>query len=246
MLTNKVAIITGGARGIGREIALSFINHGASIYYIDVHPGDSEDEYRRLAEKHGGFAKFRKGDITDEEGINAVNKEILAENDSIDILVNNAGITRDNLMFRMSAKEWLDVISINLTGAFYMSKPIARSMVRKRKGSIINIASIVGIIGNGGQTNYSASKAGLIGFTKSLAREIALKNVRVNAVAPGFIHTHMTEQLTEEQKNALKSAIPMGRIGTAEEVAKAALFLASDLSSYLTGQVLQVTGGLGM
>ncbi|HKJ86633.1 MAG TPA: SDR family oxidoreductase, partial [Spirochaetia bacterium] len=164
----------------------------------------------------------------------------------LDTLVNNAGITRDNLLFRMTAKEWNDVISVNLTSAFLTSKLVVRQMAKQRSGSVINVASIVGIIGNAGQVNYSASKAGMIGLTKSMAREVAARNVRINAVAPGFINTKMTQSLNEEQQNALKTQIPMGRIGEPEEVAKAIVFLASDLASYLTGQVIHVTGGLGM
>ena len=246
LLKGKRALITGGSRGIGREITLLFLRHGASVYYIDLNPGDSLEEYRAIASEHGSEAIYKEGNVADEETITALLLEILQESNGIDVLVNNAGITRDNLLFRMSAREWQDVLNINLNSVFYISKVIGRQMTKNRSGSIVNLASIVGIIGNGGQTNYSASKAGLIGFTKSMAREVAKRNVRINAVAPGFINTHMTQRLTEEQKEALCQNIPMNRIGDPEEVAKAILFLASDLSSYITGHVLHVTGGLGM
>ncbi len=246
LLEGKKAIVTGGSRGIGREIVLAFLREGASVWYIDLAEGDSLAEYQTLAKEHGQTATFKEGNVADEESVSAVIGEIIKEADTVDILVNNAGITRDNLLFRMSGKEWNDVLSVNLSSAFYTSKIVLRQMAKQRTGSVINIASIVGIIGNAGQVNYSASKAGMIGLTKSSAKEVASRNVRVNAVAPGFINTHMTQELNEEQQNALKVHIPMGRIGEPAEVAKACVFLASDLASYLTGQVIHVTGGLGM
>ena len=246
LLKGKKALVTGGSRGIGREMVLAYLNEGASVWYIDLNPGDSQEEYAELAAKNGAVAVYKEGNVADEETITRVVEEILEESGGIDILINNAGITRDGLMFRMSSEDWQNVININLTSAFYISKVIARAMIKQRSGSIINVASIVGIIGNGGQTNYSASKAGLIGFTKSLAREVAGRNVRCNAIAPGFIKTKMTDKLTEDQKKALADQIPMGRIGEPEEVAKVCVFLASDLASYLTGQVIHITGGLGM
>ena len=246
LLEGKKAIVTGGSRGIGREIVLAFLREGASVWYIDLAEGDSLAEYQTLAKEHGQTATFKEGNVADEESVSAVIGEIIKEADTVDILVNNAGITRDNLLFRMSGKEWNDVLSVNLSSAFYTSKIVLRQMAKQRTGSVINIASIVGIIGNAGQVNYSASKAGMIGLTKSSAKEVASRNVRVNAVAPGFINTHMTQELNEEQQNALKVHIPMGRIGEPDDVAKACVFLASDLASYLTGQVIHVTGGLGM
>ena len=246
LLEGKKALVTGGSRGIGREIVLAFLKEGASAWYVDLAEGDSLAEYTEIASANGAKVSFRECNVADEESVGTAIGEILSESDGLDILVNNAGITRDNLLFRMSAQEWNDVLSVNLTSAFLISKLVLRQMARQRSGSVINVASIVGIIGNGGQTNYSASKAGLIGFTKSSSREVAPRNVRVNAVAPGFINTKMTEALNEEQQNALKQQIPMGRIGEPEEVAKVVLFLASDLASYLTGQVIQITGGLGM
>jgi 3-oxoacyl-[acyl-carrier protein] reductase len=247
LVQGKIFLFTGGAQGIGREMVLIFLRNGASVWYIDLQQGDSLAEYQEIAKKNGAQAVFRQGNVADEEGITAVAKEILKESGGIDILVNNAGITRDGLSFRMSAKDWNDVITINLTSAFYLSKVVVQDMfMKKRPGSVVNVASIVGVIGNGGQVNYSASKAGLIGFTKSLAREVASRNIRVNAIAPGFIQTKMTDKLNDEQRKALSAQIPMGRLGQPEDVAKAALFLACDLSSYITGHVVHVTGGLGM
>jgi len=246
MLQGQTALVTGGSRGIGREIVLKLLHNGASVYYIDLNPGESLDEYKSLADQHGANVVYKEGNVADESTITAVVEEILAESGGMDILVNNAGITRDGLIFRMSSKDWNDVLSINLNSAFYVSKVVANHMIKRRSGAIINIASIVGVIGNAGQTNYSASKAGMIGLTKSLAREVAGRNVRVNAVAPGFIDTVMTQKLNEDQRKALAQQIPMGRIGSPEEVAKVVLFLASDLSSYLTGQVIHITGGMGM
>lgn len=246
LLKGKRALVTGGSRGIGRDIVLAFLREGASVWYVDLAEGDSLEEYESVAKEHGGTASFREANVADEQSVTAAIEEILKEAEGLDVLVNNAGITRDNLLFRMSAKEWNDVLSVNLTSAFFTSRLVVRQMAKQRSGSVINVASIVGIIGNGGQANYSASKAGMIGLTKSMAREVAARNVRINAVAPGFINTKMTEALNEEQQNALKSQIPMGRIGEPEEVAKVIVFLASDLASYLTGQVIHITGGLGM
>jgi 3-oxoacyl-[acyl-carrier protein] reductase len=246
LLKGKKALITGGSRGIGREIVLAFLREGASVWYVDLAEGESLAEYQAIANEHGATATFREANVADEESVSAAIEAIQSESGGLDTLVNNAGITRDNLLFRMSAKEWNDVISVNLTSAFFTSKLVVRQMAKQRSGSVINVASIVGIIGNAGQVNYSASKAGMIGLTKSMAREVAARNVRINAVAPGFINTKMTQSLNEEQQNALKTQIPMGRIGEPEEVAKVIVFLASDLASYLTGQVIHVTGGLGM
>jgi 3-oxoacyl-[acyl-carrier protein] reductase len=246
LLKGKKALVTGGSRGIGREIVLAFLHNGASVYYIDLAEGDSLAEYQEIARSTGATVAFREGNVADEEQITAAVEGILRDSDGLDILVNNAGITRDGLIFRMSAKDWSDVLTVNLTSAFYISKVVSRDMIKRRTGSIVNVASIVGVIGNGGQTNYSASKAGLIGFTKSLAREVAGRSVRVNAVAPGFINTKMTQALNDEQRKQLTAQIPLGRIGEPSEVASVIVFLASELSSYVTGQVVQITGGMGM
>ena len=185
-------------------------------------------------------------DVADEAAVNAAVEAIVAEAGAVDALVNNAGVTRDGLVFRMSLDDWDTVLRTNLTSAFLVCRAVARHMIKRRSGSIVNVSSVVGIIGNGGQTNYSASKAGLIGFTKSLAREVGSRGVRVNALAPGFIETSMTEKIPVEAKEKMKSGIPLGRTGTAEDVAQAALFLCSDMSTYVTGEILQVDGGMGM
>jgi 3-oxoacyl-[acyl-carrier protein] reductase len=246
LLEGKKTLITGGARGIGQEIVEAFLREGASVWYIDLQQGDTYGGYKAMAEKTGATVVFKEGNVADEEGITAVVEEIVKESGGIDVLVNNAGITRDGLVFRMSGKDWNDVLSINLSSAFYISKALSKHMIKARTGSIINISSIVGVMGNAGQVNYSASKAGMIGLTKSLAREVGGRGVRVNAVAPGFIKTAMTDKLNDKQKEALMSQIPLGRLGEAAEVAKVVLFLASDLASYVTGQVVHITGGLGM
>jgi len=246
LLEGKKALVTGGARGIGKEIVLAFLNEGATVYFIDLNPSEFMDEYERTAKERGVKVFFKQGNVADEDDITGIVEDIIKESGEIDILVNNAGITRDGLIFRMSGKDWNDVLSINLSSAFYISKVVSRQMVKKRSGSIINVSSIVGVIGNAGQCNYSASKAGLIGLTKSLAREVGSRGIRVNAVAPGFIKTKMTEKLSDQQKESLKAQIPMGRLGEPKEVASVVLFLASEMSSYVTGQVLQITGGMGM
>ena len=246
LLKGKIAVVTGGSRGIGKEIVLAFLNQGATIYYLDLQQGDSLEEYQKIAAQHSAQAFFKEANVADEDRVAVVIDEIVKEAGAIDILVNNAGITRDGLIFRMKTEDWKSVLDVNLSSAFYCSRAASRHMIKQKGGSIINVASIVGVIGNAGQTNYSASKAGLIGLTKSLAREVASRGVRVNAVAPGFIVTPMTDKLNEEQKSALYGQIPMGRLGDPEEVAKVILFLASDLSSYVTGEVLKITGGLGM
>ncbi|MFW5785742.1 MAG: 3-oxoacyl-[acyl-carrier-protein] reductase [bacterium] len=246
LLQGQKALVTGGSRGIGRGIVTRLLREGATVYYIASKAGEFLDEYQKIAKEHGVEVFFKEGNVADEETITATVQEILEESGGIDILVNNAGITRDGLIFRMSEKDWNDVISVNLTGAFHTCRAVSRSMIKRRSGSIVNITSIVGLVGNGGQTNYSASKAGLIGLTKSLARETASRNVRVNAIAPGYIQTDMTESLNENQRESLIAQIPMARIGTPDEVARVVVFLASDLGAYVTGQVVHVTGGLGM
>lgn len=246
LLEGKKALITGGARGIGKEIVELFLMEGAAVYFVDLNESDFMEGYQNLAAESGTSISGKLCNVADEEQVNSTVNEIVEESGGIDILVNNAGITRDGLIFRMPLQNWADVITINLTSAFLVSKALSRSLIKQRGGSVINVSSVVGVHGNAGQVNYSASKAGLIGLTKSFAQEVAGRNVRVNAVAPGFIKTPMTDKLTEDQKEKLQARIPMVRLGQPEEVAKVVLFLASDLASYVTGQVILIDGGLGM
>jgi len=246
-LENKISIITGGAAGIGKKIAECFLAEGSIVYMIDIDSGTGQRTLSGLETIYGkGRVFFEKASVTDEKSIEEKFGEIAGKNSGIDILVNNAGITADNLILRMSIEDWKKVIDINLTGAFICSKHALRHMVKKRSGRIINISSIVGVRGNAGQCNYSASKAGLIGLTKSLAREVASRNINVNAIAPGYIDTEMTRKLDEKIKENLVSAIPSARLGSTEDVAKAAVFLAGPDSAYITGTVLSLDGGMGI
>jgi 3-oxoacyl-[acyl-carrier protein] reductase len=244
MVEGKVVVVTGGSRGIGREIVEMFLRNNAIVHYMSRNAGDSLQYFRDTIA--GADVTFHSLDVSDEGAVTAVFSEIIALRGAIDVLVNNAGITKDGLMMRMSATDWQNVIDINLTGSFLCSRAVARQMIKSRGGSIINITSVVGKIGNGGQANYASSKAGLIGLTKSMAREVGSRGVRVNAIAPGFIETEMTDTLNAAQREALASQIPMGRIGSAREVASVCLFLASDMASYITGEVVTVGGGLAM
>jgi 3-oxoacyl-[acyl-carrier protein] reductase len=242
ILEGKNCVVSGGSRGIGRAIVERFVAEGASVYYLSR----SEAAGPAPATEAGKSARFIACDVSSEADVEKALAAVIAEAGSIDVLVNNAGITRDGLVFRMSLEDWNAVIATNLTATFLLSRTVARYMIKKRSGSIINISSIVGIMGNGGQTNYAASKAGVIGFTKSLAREVASRGVRVNALAPGFIDTDMSAKIPEEAKAKLLAGIPLGRAGRPEEVAAAALFLASEASSYITGEVIKLDGGMGM
>jgi 3-oxoacyl-[acyl-carrier protein] reductase len=240
-LENKKALITGALRGIGKTIADLFIAEGAEVWGLDYKtPEDLSD---RVAAANGKL-HWVQLDLSQTASIEGVIESTVKEAGGFDILVNNAGITKDNLSFRMSLEEWQKVLDINLSAAFFVARTVARDMIRKRAGSIINMASVVGIHGNGGQANYSASKAGLIGVTKSLANEVASRGVRVNALAPGSIESDMTAAVPEEARKKMIEVIPMKRTGKQEDVARAALFLASDDSSYITGQVLPVDGGM--
>jgi len=240
-LENKKALITGALRGIGKTIADLFIAEGAEVWGLDYKtPEDLSD---RVAAANGKL-HWVQLDLSQTASIDGAIENAVKEADGFDILVNNAGITKDNLSFRMSLEEWQKVIDINLSAAFFVARTVARDMIRRRTGSIINMASVVGIHGNGGQANYSASKAGLIGVTKSLANEVASRGVRVNALAPGYIESDMTAAVPEEARKKMIDVIPMKRTGKQEDVAQAALFFASDSSSYITGQVLPVDGGM--
>jgi 3-oxoacyl-[acyl-carrier protein] reductase len=243
-LQGKAAVITGGARGIGKATAKALAEAGAGIALFDVvnDVHETAKEIAALGVKAEGFI----ADVTQADPVRDVMKQVVERFGSLDILVNNAGITRDNLLLRMTDEEWDKVLAINLRGAFVCLRAAARYMIRQRSGRVINIASVVGVIGNPGQCNYSASKAGLIGLTKSAARELASRGVTVNAIAPGYIQTAMTNALTEEQRNAVLATIPLQSLGTPEDVASAVLFLASDDARYVTGHVLHVDGGMAM
>ena len=246
LLTGKTAIVTGGSRGIGNAIVAEFLREGAVVHALSRTPPENQSDLESIAAAAGGAVRWRAADVTDEEELGRAVEAILAEAGSVHVLVNNAGITRDGLVFRMPTADWDAVLRANLTSAFFTCRLVARAMVKQRAGSIVTIASVSGIMGNAGQTNYAASKAGLIGFSKSLAREVATRGVRVNVIAPGFIETDMTKGLGEKVREAFLAQIPLGRMGTAAEVAALAAFLASDRSSYVTGQVIPVDGGLSM
>jgi len=245
-LEGKSALVTGAARGIGLEIALAFAAEGAAVAVADLSQQDSAAAAEQITAKTGAKAIGLGLDVSKEADCDRAVEETLKAFGKVDILVNNAGITKDNLVLRMKEADFDSVISVNLKGSFLMAKAAARPMLKARAGRIINISSVVGQSGQAGQANYSASKAGLIGLTKSLAREFAPRQVLVNAVAPGFIRTRMTEDLKDEAKAKISEMIPLGRMGEPGEVAKAALFLAGDDSAYITGQVLAVNGGLYM
>tara|TARA_B100000575_G_scaffold294531_1_gene311168 strand:- start:8938 stop:9711 length:774 start_codon:yes stop_codon:yes gene_type:complete len=245
-LTGKIALITGGSRGIGKAIALAFSSRGANVAITYANSSSSAGQVTEEINKLGSDAMSIQANSSDFSRANEVIDEVLQKWGKIDILVNNAGITRDGLILRMSEDQWDQVIETNLKGIFNYSKAVARPMMKNRGGSVINMGSIVGLTGNAGQSNYAASKAGLVGFTKSYAKELASRNIRANVVAPGYIHTDMTNILDEKVLNDIKEATPLGRAGNVEEVAAACLFLASDLSSYITGEVIRVDGGMAI
>lgn len=242
-LENKKALVTGAFRGIGREITALFLAGGAEVWGL----GSKErDDTFDLSESENQKLHRITADLSELDDIDRIIESVSASAGGFDILVNNAGITKDNLSFRMSLEQWRKVLDINLGAAFLVTRTVARSMIHKQSGSIINMSSVTGIHGNGGQANYSASKAGIIGMTKSLAQEYAGRGVRVNAIAPGFIDTDMTAILPAEIKQKMLSRIPLGRTGTSKDIANAVMFLASDESAYITGQVLPVDGGMFM
>jgi 3-oxoacyl-[acyl-carrier protein] reductase len=246
MLAGKKAIVTGGSRGIGNAVVKGFLAEGAVVYCLSRSEPGNRGELDAAAKAGGGSFSWRAADVTKEEEITKAIDAIVAEAGAVDVLVNNAGITRDGLIFRMPTADWDDVLKANLSSAFFASRAVARVMIKQRSGSIINISSVSGIMGNAGQVNYSASKAGLIGFSKSLAREVASRGVRVNAIAPGFIETDMTKALGEKARASLMAQIPLGRVGTPADVAALTAFLASDAAAYITGQVIPIDGGLSM
>src|SRR6201996_676316 len=244
-LTGKVALVTGASQGIGRAIALDLAKSGATVALA----ARSADKLAAVAEEiaaAGGTAKAYALDVSSEDSIKSTAKQILADLGAVHILVNNAGITKDGLALRMKLADFDDVLRTNLTGAFLLTQAVISSMMKARWGRIINITSVVGEVGAAGQANYAASKAGMIGLTKSFAREFASRNITVNAVAPGFISTAMTDALTDEQKSGILSQIPLGRYGTVEDIASAVSFLASDSAAYITGHTLDVNGGMYM
>lgn len=245
LLENKKALVTGSSRGIGRGIVEKFLSEGCEVWGLCSKPSAAKEDLEKLASEKG--VKFHEiyADVGNADNVTEVVKAALAEAGGFDVLVNNAGITRDGLSFRMKKEDWDDVIRINLTSAFLIGQIVSNDMIRKRKGSIINMSSIVGIHGNGGQVNYAASKGGLIAYSKSLAAEVGSRGVRVNAIAPGFIATDMTSVLKEDIKNAMIEKVPLKRAGTPEDISNTALFLASDLSTYITAQVIGVDGGMG-
>ena len=243
---SKVAFITGATRGIGKAIALELAKEGYNIALNYRTENEALENLKKEISEIGVECYPVQGDVSKAEDSERMTKEIIEHFEQIDVLVNNAGITKDNLILRMKEEEFTDVINVNLVGTFNITKNVIKYMTKKRYGKIINLSSVVGISGNAGQSNYAASKAGIIGFTKSIAKELASRNIIANAVAPGFIQTDMTNVLKDEIKEAIEGTIPLKRLGTAEDVAKVVKFLASDESSYITGQVINVDGGMLM
>ena len=243
ILQGKVSIVTGAARGIGEAIALKLAREGSDIAICDVNPDALENAKKEL-EKTERSVLAEKVDVTSFACVQKFVQKVLDKFGKIDILINNAGITRDGLLVRMTDSDWDAVLSVNLKGTFNCTKAVSKIMMKQRSGKIVNIASIIGIVGNAGQANYAASKGGVIAFTKSAAKELASRNINVNAIAPGFIQTDMTDKLPEDVKNTIMKQIPLSKWGSVDDVANAAVFLVSDVSSYITGQVVQVDGGM--
>jgi len=246
MLKDKIAVITGGARGIGRSIAVEFLNNHADIVILDKFFPEDFNNWLEEMKVHNRKIVYKAVDITDTKATDAVFDEVFAETGKIDILVNNAGITRDKLLLRMTDEDWDLVLAVNLKGAFVTTRSVAKFMIKQKSGKIINISSVVGIMGNAGQANYSASKAGLIGLTKSVAKELGGRNITVNAVAPGYVETDMTGHLNEDQKKAFLQIIPLKRGCKPHEIAGTVAFLASEKANYITGQVIAIDGGMTM
>lgn len=246
LLTDKTAVVTGGSRGIGRAIAVALAAEGAKVAVIYAGNAAAAEETLSLIKEQGGEAVAMQCDVADDVAVSDMINAVKEQFGSVDILVNNAGITRDGLLMRMKEGDWQTVLDTNLTGVFHCTKAVTKLMMKQRSGAIINITSVVGQTGNAGQANYAAAKAGMIGFTKSVAKELASRGIRVNAVAPGCIDTDMTAVLSDAVKEDMLKSIPLGRVAQPEEVAKAVVFLASDNASYITGQVLNVDGGMVM
>ena len=246
LLDGKTALVTGASRGIGRAIALRLAAEGARVAINYAGNVKAAEEVKAAVEAAGGAAILCQADISDSAAVEAMVADVVKEFGTIDILVNNAGITRDTLLMRMKDEDFAKVLDTNLKGVFYCTKAVAKLMMKKRSGRIVNMASVVGLVGNAGQTNYAAAKAGVIGFSKSAARELASRGITVNVVAPGFIGTDMTAVLPEAVKEKTLAGIPLGKMGEPEDVANAVLFLASDQASYITGQVVNVDGGMAM
>lgn len=244
-LSDKIALVTGASRGIGQSISMILAQNGAHVVCVSRNVNDVQSVADKIT--HQKFnASAVSCDISDSNNVTELVKDIIEKHGRIDILINNAGITRDNLLMRMSEDDWNEVVNVNLKAAFTAIKAASRSMIKQRSGRIINISSVVGLIGNAGQVNYAASKAGLIGMTKSVAREFASRGITANCIAPGYVETEMTNKLTDKVKSSLNEQIPLGRIGNVEDIAYAVAFLASDEASYITGQTLAVDGGMVM
>ena len=245
-LTGKTAIVTGGSRGIGRAVSVALAKAGANVAIIYAGNTAAAEETKKLVERCGAKAELFQCDVADEASVASMVKNVKKDFGSIDILINNAGITRDGLLMIMKEEDWNAVLQTNLTGVYHCTKAVSRIMMKQKAGAIVNLTSVVGETGNAGQANYAAAKAGVIGFTKAVAKELASRHIRCNAVAPGYVETDMTAFLTEEGKDAMLKTIPLGRPASADDVAQAVLFLASDEASCITGQVLNVDGGMVM
>ena len=246
LLTGKTAIVTGGSRGIGRAVSLLLAREGANVAIVYAGNTAAAEETKQQAEALGAAAAVFQCDVADEQAVTVMVKAVKTQFGSVDILVNNAGITRDGLLMRMKEADWQAVLDTNLTGVYHCTKAVSKLMMKQRHGAVINLSSVVGETGNAGQANYAAAKAGIIGFTKAVAKELASRNIRVNAVAPGYVETDMTAGLPDSAKEDMLRSIPLGRPATADDVAQAVLFLASDQACYITGQVLNVDGGMVM